>query len=141
MVQFKGLFSVRAREEIRGHRAYTKLIIAEISENSSFQSQQKQCAGGQMQVINFIHMGADIRERHCCLKRARLSFSENACCLLSLREWVSGFHDLLRDNPSTQFMPLVCSLISHHLPYNLIHVPGLLPTNYFSIHINQIQSP
>jgi len=39
-----------------------------------------------MQVINFIHMGADIRQRHCCLKRARLSFLKKACCLLSLRE-------------------------------------------------------
>jgi len=51
-------------------------------------------------------MGADIRQRHCCLKRARLSFSENARCLLSLREWMNGFHDLVRDNPSSQFMPL-----------------------------------
>jgi hypothetical protein len=89
-----------------------------------------------MQVINFIHMGADIRQRH-SVSRGQ-DFHSWRMPAAFLREWVSGFHYLLRDNPSSQFMPLVCSFISHHLPYNLIRVPGLLPTNYFSIHINQI---
>jgi len=38
-------------------------------------------------------------------------FLENASCLLYLREWIGGFHELLRKNPSFQFMFLWVQLI------------------------------
>ena len=38
-------------------------------------------------------------------------FLENASCLVSLSEWIGGFHALLRKNPSFQLMFLWVQLI------------------------------
>jgi hypothetical protein len=46
---------------------------------------------------SFIWMQILEGERQYHMKRARLSFLGKAYCLLSSREWIRGFHDLLTE--------------------------------------------
>jgi hypothetical protein len=57
-----------------------------------------------MQLINSIHKGTGIRVRWCGPFSARLSFSENAYCLMSFRELMRGFYGMLRRNMSLWFL-------------------------------------
>jgi len=46
---------------------------------------------------------------------------ENAWCLLPSKEWITGFHKLLRENPSFLLMLFWWSSISVTPPHNLAH--------------------
>jgi len=60
-------------------------------------------------VVDSIHVLMQAYDA--CQEGKSVLFLENASCLLSLREWMGGFHELLRKNPSFHLMFLWVQLI------------------------------
>jgi hypothetical protein len=61
------------------------------------------CVGdGMCRVVNCIHVLMEVYDAS--QEGESVLFLVNAICLLSLREQTGGFHELLRKNPSFQFM-------------------------------------
>jgi hypothetical protein len=64
---------------------------------------------GMCRVVDCIHVLMQVYDAS--QEGKSVLFLVNASCLLSLREWFGGFHELLRKNPSFQFMFLWVQLI------------------------------
>jgi len=87
---------------------------------------------GMCRVIDCIHV---LIEAYDASQEGKsVLFLEKARCLLSLREWIRGFHELLRKNPSFQFMffwvQLICIATWSRQTKGLI---GLLTSRCHSI--------